>query len=74
MTTDTLTDFPFSARGDRLPTEIESLRAEPVKRVRTIAGDPAWLVSSYELCKQVLEDPASRSRTPRLPASPGSTR
>ncbi|MEY9871519.1 mycocyclosin synthase [Streptacidiphilus sp. MAP12-33] len=48
--------FPFSWRGDRLPDEIEELRAEPVKRVRTIAGDPAWLVSSHALCKQVLED------------------
>ncbi|UYQ61806.1 cytochrome P450 [Streptomyces peucetius] len=54
--TDTLLDFPFSARGDRLPPQIEDLRAEPVKRVRTIAGDEAWLVSSYALCKQVLED------------------
>jgi cytochrome P450 len=27
-----------------------------VRRVRTIAGDEAWLVSSYELCRQVLED------------------
>jgi cytochrome P450 len=48
--------FPFSWRGDRLPDEVEQLRAEPVKRVRTIAGDPAWLVSSHALCKQVLED------------------
>ncbi|MFI6103841.1 cytochrome P450 [Streptomyces sp. NPDC051310] len=51
-----LPDFPFSWRGDRLPAEIEDLRKEPVKRVRTIAGDPAWLVSSHALCKQVLED------------------
>ncbi|GGU97841.1 mycocyclosin synthase [Streptomyces albospinus] len=55
-TAPTLIDFPFSARGDRLPPEIEQLRATPVTRVRTIAGDEAWLVSSYELCKQVLED------------------
>ncbi|GAA2926346.1 cytochrome P450 [Streptomyces enissocaesilis] len=53
---ETLIDFPFDWRGDRLPAEIEALRAEPVKKVRTIAGDEAWLVSSYSLCKQVLED------------------
>ncbi|MFC1434139.1 cytochrome P450 [Streptacidiphilus sp. N1-3] len=51
-----LPDFPFSWRGDRLPDEIAALRAEPVKRVRTIAGDQAWLVSSHALCTQVLED------------------
>ncbi|MER6996860.1 cytochrome P450 [Streptomyces sp. NPDC000410] len=51
-----LLDFPFSWRGDQLPDEIEVLRAEPVKRVRTIAGDEAWLVSSHALCRQVLED------------------
>ncbi|MFD5075715.1 cytochrome P450 [Streptomyces sp. NPDC058371] len=50
-------DFPFSWRGDQLPSEVAELRAAtPVRRVRTIAGDVAWLVSSYELCKQVLED------------------
>lgn len=32
MPTDTLLDFPFSARGDQLPPEIEDLRGEPVKR------------------------------------------
>ncbi|MGW7196993.1 cytochrome P450 [Streptomyces chryseus] len=51
-----LIDFPFSWRGDHLPDEIEVLRKEPVKRVRTIAGDEAWLVSSHALCRQVLED------------------
>ncbi|MGW7054224.1 cytochrome P450 [Streptomyces sp. NPDC054887] len=54
--TDELIDFPFSWRGDQLPDEIEVLRKEPVKRVRTIAGDEAWLVSSHALCRQVLED------------------
>lgn len=56
--TDTgLLDFPFSPRGDRLPDEVPSLlRDRPVTRVRTIAGDVAWLVSSHALCKQVLED------------------
>lgn len=53
---DELIDFPFSWRGDQLPDEIEVLRKEPVKRVRTIAGDEAWLVSSHALCRQVLED------------------
>ncbi|MFD5103552.1 cytochrome P450 [Streptomyces albidochromogenes] len=53
---DELLDFPFSWRGDQLPDEIEVLRKEPVKRVRTIAGDKAWLVSSHALCRQVLED------------------
>ncbi|MEV7415023.1 cytochrome P450 [Streptomyces sp. NPDC089919] len=52
-----LLDFPFDARGDRLPPEVAGLRdREPVKRVRTIAGDEAWLVSSYPLAKRVLED------------------
>jgi mycocyclosin synthase len=57
MPSETLIDFPFSWRGDQLPEEVEELRTHtPVRRVRTIAGDEAWLVSSYELCKQVLED------------------
>ncbi|MET9607338.1 cytochrome P450 [Streptomyces sp. NPDC006512] len=52
-----LLDFPFSRDGSRLPDELASLRAAtPVRRVRTIAGDEAWLVSSYRLCKQVLTD------------------
>ncbi|WP_330305289.1 MULTISPECIES: cytochrome P450 [unclassified Streptomyces] len=56
-TAETLIDFPFSWRGDQLPSEVEELRSSaPVRRVRTIAGDEAWLVSSYDLCKQVLED------------------
>ncbi|MFE2721174.1 cytochrome P450 [Kitasatospora sp. NPDC059327] len=49
--------FPLSRRGDVLPEEANRLRAErPVARVRTMTGDPAWLVSSYPLAKQVLED------------------
>ncbi|WP_030711949.1 cytochrome P450 [Streptomyces sp. NRRL F-2580] len=70
MPTDTLLDFPFSARGDQLPSEIEALRNEPVKRVRTIAGDEAWLVSSYELCKQVLEDPRFSLKDTSAPGVP----
>ncbi|WP_404952806.1 cytochrome P450 [Streptomyces sp. 147326] len=70
MPTDTLLDFPFSARGDQLPREIEELRNEPVKRVRTIAGDEAWLVSSYELCKLVLEDPRFSLKDTSAPGVP----
>ncbi|MDH6133467.1 mycocyclosin synthase [Kitasatospora sp. MAA4] len=52
-----LPEFPLSRRGDILPAEAERLREEqPVARVRTMTGDEAWLVSSYELAKQVLED------------------
>ncbi|MFD9410608.1 cytochrome P450 [Streptomyces sp. NPDC059989] len=70
MSTETLLDFPFSARGDQLPREVEELRGEPVKRVRTIAGDEAWLVSSYELCKQVLEDPRFSLKDTSAPGVP----
>ncbi|MFF7991309.1 cytochrome P450 [Kitasatospora xanthocidica] len=49
--------FPLSRRGDVFPEEADRLRAQrPVARVRTMTGDPAWLVSSYRLAKQVLED------------------
>ncbi|GHH62907.1 cytochrome P450 121 [Kitasatospora indigofera] len=49
--------FPLSRRGDVLPAEATRLREEqPVARVRTMTGDEAWLVSSYALAKQVLED------------------
>ncbi|MFE4260605.1 cytochrome P450 [Streptomyces sp. NPDC056883] len=70
MSTETLLDFPFSARGDQLPHQVEELRDEPVKRVRTIAGDEAWLVSSYELCKQVLEDPRFSLKDTSAPGVP----
>lgn len=73
MSTDTLTpiDFPFSWRGDQLPDEVEELRTgTPVRRVRTIAGDEAWLVSSYELCKQVLEDPRFSLKDTSAPGVP----
>ncbi|MGW1891023.1 cytochrome P450 [Streptomyces sp. NPDC002004] len=50
-------DFPLPRRGDVLPQECAWLRAEhPVAKVRTLTGDEAWLVSSYRLAKQVLED------------------
>ncbi|GAA0689961.1 mycocyclosin synthase Cyp121 [Kitasatospora atroaurantiaca] len=49
--------FPLSRRGDVLPEEANLLREkQPVAKVRTLTGDDAWLVSSYELAKQVLED------------------
>ncbi|MEV7521821.1 cytochrome P450 [Streptomyces sp. NPDC091371] len=70
MSTDTVLDFPFDARGDRLPAEVEQLRSEPVKKVRTIAGDDAWLVSSYQLCKQVLEDPRFSLKDTSAPGVP----
>ncbi|MEU9912484.1 cytochrome P450 [Streptomyces sp. NPDC051001] len=68
---DTLVDFPFTWRGDRLPAEVEELRgSSPVRRVRTIAGDSAWLVSSYDLCKQVLEDPRFSLKDTSAPGVP----
>ncbi|MBC3844334.1 cytochrome P450 [Streptacidiphilus sp. 4-A2] len=67
---ETLPGFPFSWRGDQLPSEIAELRAEPVKRVRTIAGDPAWLVSSHALCRQVLEDRRFSLKDTSAPGAP----
>jgi mycocyclosin synthase len=68
---DTLIDFPFTWRGDRLPAEVEELRgSSPVRRVRTIAGDSAWLVSSYDLCKQLLEDPRFSLKDTSAPGVP----
>ncbi|WP_435217769.1 cytochrome P450 [Streptomyces sp. bgisy034] len=71
MLTEAPLDFPFSWRGDRIPPEVEELRADrPVRRVRTIAGDEAWLVSSYALCKQVLEDPRFSLKETSAPGVP----
>ncbi|AZQ36395.1 cytochrome P450 [Streptomyces cyaneochromogenes] len=71
MLTEDLIDFPFSWRGDQLPDEVEELRTKtPVRRVRTIAGDEAWLVSSYDLCKQVLEDPRFSLKDTSAPGVP----
>ncbi|MDH6575270.1 cytochrome P450 [Kitasatospora sp. MAP5-34] len=59
MTTSAQCDFtfPLSRRGDVLPEEADLLRDKhPVAKVRTLTGDEAWLVSSYALAKQVLED------------------
>ncbi|WP_156721952.1 cytochrome P450 [Streptomyces apocyni] len=66
----TLPAFPFSWDGTRLPDDVEALRAEPVKRVRTIAGDEAWLVSSYALSKQVLEDERFSLKDTSAPGAP----
>ncbi|MFF3836811.1 cytochrome P450 [Streptomyces sp. NPDC001930] len=68
--TNELPAFPFDWDGTRLPAEVEALRAEPVRRVRTIAGDEAWLVSSYELCRQVLEDPRFSLKDTSAPGAP----
>ncbi|MFC9390534.1 cytochrome P450 [Streptomyces venezuelae] len=67
---ETLPAFPFDWDGTRLPAEVEALRAEPVRRVRTIAGAEAWLVSSYELCRQVLEDPRFSLKDTSAPGAP----
>ncbi|MFI8516631.1 cytochrome P450 [Streptomyces sp. NPDC085481] len=62
--------FPFDWNGTRLPAEIAELRAEPVRKVRTLAGAEAWLVSSYELCRQVLEDPRFSLKDTSAPGAP----
>ncbi|MEU4081609.1 cytochrome P450 [Streptomyces venezuelae] len=67
---ETLPAFPFDWDGTRLPAEIEALRAAPVRKVRTIAGAEAWLVSSYELCRQVLEDPRFSLKDTSAPGAP----
>ncbi|MEU3689300.1 cytochrome P450 [Streptomyces narbonensis] len=67
---ETLPAFPFDWDGTRLPAEIEALRAEPVRKVRTIAGAEAWLVSSYELCRHVLEDPRFSLKDTSAPGAP----
>ncbi|GAA1948467.1 cytochrome P450 [Kitasatospora viridis] len=49
--------FPLARRGDLLDPQALRLCAEqPITRVRTMTGDPAWLVSSHRLAVQVLED------------------
>ncbi|WP_055602838.1 cytochrome P450 [Streptomyces aureus] len=68
--TNELPAFPFDWDGTRLPAEVEALRAEPVRRVRTIAGAEAWLVSSYELCREVLENPRFSLKDTSAPGAP----
>ncbi|MFG3344980.1 cytochrome P450 [Streptomyces sp. NPDC048018] len=70
LAVETLPDFPFDWNGTRLPAEVGALRAEPVRKVRTIAGAEAWLVSSYGLCKQVLEDPRFSLKDTSAPGVP----
>ncbi|WP_328945024.1 cytochrome P450 [Streptomyces sp. NBC_00250] len=67
---ETLPAFPFDWDGTRLPAEIEALRAAPVRKVRTIAGAEAWLVSSYELCRHVLEDERFSLKDTSAPGAP----
>lgn len=72
---DALLDFPLSRRGDVLPQECAWLREKaPVARVRTLTGDPAWLVSSYALAKQVLEDERFSLKDTANAGVPASTR
>lgn len=49
--------WPLSRRGDVVPAECAQLREQtPIARVRTLTGDDAWVVTSYALARQVLED------------------
>ncbi|MFJ8471134.1 cytochrome P450 [Kitasatospora sp. NPDC094011] len=51
--------YPFSTDGDRLAPELDELRSRcPVARVRTNSGGEAWLVTGYELARDVLRDRA----------------
>ncbi|MFJ8041880.1 cytochrome P450 [Kitasatospora sp. NPDC096147] len=51
------TEFPLDRRGDVPPEEVALLRERaPIAPVTTLTGDPAWLVSSHALARQVLED------------------
>ncbi|MFH8983754.1 cytochrome P450 [Streptomyces varsoviensis] len=68
---DTDVDFPLPRRGDIVPEECAWLRAErPVARVRTLTGDPAWLVSTYELATRVLEDETFSLSATAAPGGP----
>ncbi|MEV6168984.1 cytochrome P450 [Streptomyces sp. NPDC051954] len=68
--TETLPAFPFDWNGTRLPEDVEALRDAPVKKVRTIAGAEAWLVSSYRLCRQVLDDDRFSLKDTSAPGAP----
>lgn len=64
-------DFPLSRRGDLLPAECAVLRDQaPVAPVRTLTGDSAWLVSSYALARQVLEDDRFSLKDTAAPGAP----
>ncbi|WP_050502760.1 cytochrome P450 [Streptomyces monomycini] len=63
--------FPLSRRGDVVPAECAWLRDErPVARVRTLAGDPAWLVSTYDLAGRVLDDETFSLSATAAPGAP----
>ncbi|MDJ1131253.1 cytochrome P450 [Streptomyces iconiensis] len=50
-------EWPLDRRGDVVPEVCTWLREhKPVARVRTLSGDPAWLVSTHELATRVLQD------------------
>jgi mycocyclosin synthase len=53
-----LPHYPFSFRGDDglAPALKRFLLHEPVARVVTNAGDPAWLVTGYALAREALKD------------------
>jgi cytochrome P450 len=66
--TNDLPKLPFTRTNALdIPEDFAALRRQaPVARVLTPAGDPAWLVTSYELVKEVFRDNRlGRSHRPR---------
>ncbi|MFG2652429.1 cytochrome P450 [Streptomyces sp. NPDC048436] len=64
-------EWPLCRRGDIVPPELARLREEsPVARIRTLTGDDAWLVTSYALAQQVLEDERFSLRDTAAPDVP----
>ncbi|KAA6212016.1 cytochrome P450 [Streptomyces albofaciens JCM 4342] len=58
-------EWPLSRRGDVVPPECAWLRNHrPVARIRTLTGDPAWLVSTHALVSYVLKEDALFSMDP----------
>ncbi|MEV8306838.1 cytochrome P450 [Streptomyces flavidovirens] len=69
--TATLPHYPFSFRGDVLaPALKQFLVHEPVTRVVTNAGAPAWLVTGYALARDALKDPRLSRSALSDPAMP----
>ncbi|MEV2278726.1 cytochrome P450 [Nocardiopsis sp. NPDC049922] len=63
--------FPLSRDGRTVPVECSWLREHrPVARVRTMTGDPAWLVSTHALATAVLEDERFSLRETSRPGVP----
>ncbi|MFF1700151.1 cytochrome P450 [Streptomyces sp. NPDC058257] len=63
--------WPLSRRGDTVPAECAQLRQDsPVARIQTLTGDDAWLVTSYALARQVLEDERFSLRDTASPGVP----